>query len=138
MDVIFFITPFPLRNETWTLTRTEPIHFYHSKSWEEKSNYLFYEIFHHVVVPIHIALYGCPPPQISDKIMGNLGKIVDWYIEENFSYIMFFRCSDPPHALPIFLPNRLVFQEVAYETVIGGINKDLKVTQKKVWPTFPL
>jgi hypothetical protein len=43
-----------------------------------------------------------------------------------------------PHALPQFLPNRLVCREVAYQTVAGGINKELKAAQKKVWPTFPI
>jgi hypothetical protein len=27
---------------------------------------------------------------------------------------------------------------VAYQTVDGGITKELKATQKKVWPTFPI
>jgi hypothetical protein len=27
---------------------------------------------------------------------------------------------------------------VAYQTVTRGINKELKATQKKVWPTFPI
>ena len=72
---------------------------------------------------MHIALYGCPPPRISDKIMTNLGKIADWYIEERFSYIGVFGCSIPPHALPKFLPDQLVCREVSYQTVAGGINK---------------
>jgi hypothetical protein len=70
--------------------------------------------------------------------MGNLGKVADWFIDENFSYIRVFGCSVPPHALPKFLPDRLVCREVSYQTVTGGINKELKVAQKKVWPTFPL
>jgi hypothetical protein len=70
--------------------------------------------------------------------MGNLGKLADWFIEENFSYIRVFGCSVPPHALPRFLPDRLVCREVAYQTVTGGINKELKAVQKKVWPTFPI
>jgi hypothetical protein len=138
MDAIFFMTPFPLMNWSWTPNNAEPIHFYHSKLWEDKAKYFFYEICHHVVVPIHVALYGFPPPRISDRIMGNLGKIADWYIEENFSYIRVFGCSVPPHALPKFLPDRLVCREVAYQTMTGGINKELKAAQKKVWPTFPL
>jgi hypothetical protein len=69
--------------------------------------------------------------------MTNLGKIVDWYIEEHFSY-MDFGCSIPPNDLPKFLPDRLLCREVAYQTVTGGIKKELKVAQKKVWPTFPL
>jgi hypothetical protein len=90
------------------------------------------------VVPVHIAIYGHPPPRISENIMGNLGKLADWFIEENFSYIRVFGCFVPPHALPQFLPDRLVCREVAYQTVAGGINKELKAAQKKVWPTFPI
>jgi hypothetical protein len=138
MDGIYFIIPFPLMNWSLTPTNVEPIHFYHSKLWEEKAKDFFYKICHHVVVPIHIYLYGFPPPQISDKIMGNLGKIADRYIEEKFSYISVFGCSVPPHALSNFLPDRMVFREVAYQIMIGGINKELKAGQKKVWPTFPL
>jgi hypothetical protein len=44
----------------------------------------------------------------------------------------------PPHALPQFLPDRLVCREVAYQTVAGGITKELKAAQKKVWPNFPI
>jgi hypothetical protein len=99
MDAICFMTPFTLMNWNWTSASGEPIHFYHSKLWEEKDMDLFYEICHNVVVPIHISLYGHPPPLISDKIMGNLGKLACWFIEENFSYIRVFGFSLPPHAL---------------------------------------
>jgi hypothetical protein len=58
MDDICFMTPFPLMNWRWTSTSIEPIHFYHSKLWEEKGKDFFYKIFHIVVVPIHIALGG--------------------------------------------------------------------------------
>jgi hypothetical protein len=68
----------------------------------------------------------------------NMGKLADWFIEENFSYIRVFGCSFPPHDLPQFLPDRLVCREVAYQIVTRGINKALKAAQKKVWPTFPI
>jgi hypothetical protein len=138
MDSIFFMTPFPLMNWSWTPTSSEPIHFYHSKLWEENTKYFFYEICHSVVVPIHIAIYGRPSPGISEKIMGNLGTFAYWYIEENFSYIRVFSYSIPPHSLPKILPDRLVCQEVAYQIVAGGITKELKAAHKKVWPNFPI
>ena len=125
-------------NWSWTPTSAKPIHFYHSKLWEDKAKDFFYEICYHVVVHVHISLYGCPPPQISYRIMGNLGKITHRFIDEKFSYIMVFGFSIPPHALSRFLPDRLVCREVSYQTVIGSINKELKAAQKKVWPTFPL
>jgi hypothetical protein len=39
MDDVFFITPFPLMNWSRTPTNNEPIHFYHSKLWEDKAKY---------------------------------------------------------------------------------------------------
>jgi hypothetical protein len=106
--------------------------------WEEKAKDLFYKICHNVVVLVHLALYGHPTPQILDRIMGNLGKLADWFIEENFSYIRSFGCSVPPHALLSFLLDWMVCREVSYQTVMGGINKEIKVDQKKVWLTFPI
>jgi hypothetical protein len=57
---------------------------------------------------MHTAIYGYPPPIIFDKIVTNLGNIMDSYIKDHFSYIRVFNCSVPPHALPQFLPYRLV------------------------------
>jgi hypothetical protein len=138
MDAIYLMTHFPLIGWNWTPTNTEPIHVYHSKLWEEKAKYFFYEIYNWVVVLMHTAIYGCPRPRISDKIVANLGKIVDWYIEEHFSYIRVFGCAVPPHALPKFLPDCLVCREVSHQTLHGGISKELKAVQKMLWPSFPM
>jgi hypothetical protein len=81
-------------------------------------------------------IYGYPPPRISDKVVTNLGRIADWYIEEHFSYIRVFGCSVPPHALPQFLPDRLVCREVAHQTVLGGISKELKASTEKGMAIF--
>ena len=86
---------------------------------------------------MHIAIYGCPPPRISNRVVANLENIVDWYIEELFSYIRVFGCSVPSHTLPKFLQDQLVCREVVRKTVLGGVSKEIKALQKKVWPTFP-
>jgi hypothetical protein len=41
INTIYFMTHFPLMNWSWTPTSVEPIHFYHSKLWEEKSKDFF-------------------------------------------------------------------------------------------------
>jgi hypothetical protein len=138
MDAICFRNPFTLMNWSWTPTVTEPIHFYHAKLWEENSKDSFYEICHNMVIPIHENIYGHPPRKILEQIMGNLSAIVDWYIEELFSYIRVFGCYISPHVLPRFLPDRLVCREVANQIVSGGITKKMKATQKRIWPTFPI
>jgi hypothetical protein len=127
-----------LMSWSWTPNSVEPIHVYHLKIWEDKAKDFFYEMCNWVVVSMHIVIFGHPLPRISDKVLVNLGKVADRYIEEHFSYIRFFGCSVPPYALPHFLLDRLVCREVARQTVLGRISKELKSVQKRVWPSFPL
>ena len=117
MDVICYMTPFPLMNWSWNSAYAEPIHVYHSKLWEENVKDFFYEICHYVVIHVHKILYGYASPRISYKIMGNLRAIADWFIEESFSYVRVFQCSIPPHTLPKFLPDRVICREVAYQII---------------------
>jgi hypothetical protein len=77
MDTICFMTPFALMNWSWNITCPEPIHKYHSKSWEENAKNSFYEIFHFVVIPMHKMFFGCDPPCIFYAVSNNLKQIVD-------------------------------------------------------------
>jgi hypothetical protein len=138
MDVVCFMTPFPLMSWSWAPSDAEPIHVYHSKLWEDKASDFIYEIFNWVMVLMHVTIFGNPPPRISDSIAANLSSVADWYMEEEFSYIKVFGASVPPHALPLFIPNRLACHEIVRQTVIGGISKELKGFSKKVWPPFPI
>jgi hypothetical protein len=90
------------------------------------------------MVPLHVTIFGHPPPRISDSIVMNLSSIADWYVEAEFSYLRFFGASVPLHALPLFIPDTLACREFVRQTVIGGINKELKGYSKKVWPPFPV
>jgi hypothetical protein len=138
MDVVCFMTPFPLMSWSWTPSDAKPIHVYHSKLWEDKAADFIYEIFNWVMVSMHVIIFGNPPPRISDSIAANLSSVADWYVEAEFSYIRVFGASVPPYALPLFIPDRLVCREIARQTVIGGISKELKGFSKKVWPPFPI
>jgi hypothetical protein len=138
MDVVCFMTPFPLMSWSWTPSEVEPIHVYHSKLWEDKATEFIYEIFNWVMVPMHVYIFGNPPLRISDSISINLNNVAKWYVEVEFSYIRVFGTSIPPYALPLFIPDRLVCREIARKTVIGGISKELKGFSKKVWPPFPI
>jgi hypothetical protein len=138
MDAIFFMTPFPLMSWSWTPSDAEPIHVYHSKLWEDKAKDFIYEIFNWVMVPMHVAIFGHPPPRISDNITANLSNVADWYIEAEYSYIRVFSTSIPPHVLSLFLPDKLICHEIARQVVLGGISKELKGLSKKVWPPFPI
>jgi hypothetical protein len=138
MDAICSMTPFPLMSWAWTPAEARPIHMYHEKLWENKAEKFTYEIFNWVMVPLHIAIFGHPPPRISDNIATNLSGIADWYVEAEFSYFRVFGAVVPPNALPLFIPDKLACREVARQTVIGGVSKELKGYSKKVWPSFPI
>jgi hypothetical protein len=120
MDAICFMMPFPLMSWSWTPSSTEPIHVYHSKLWEDKAKEFIYEIFNWVMVPLHVSIFGQPPPRISDSIATSLSSVADWYLEAKFSYIRVFGTSVPPYALPLFLPDKLLCREIARQSVLGG------------------
>jgi hypothetical protein len=90
------------------------------------------------MVPLHIAIFGHSPPRISDSIAANLSGIADWYVETEFSYFRVFGATVPPLALPLFIPDKLACREIAQQTVIGGVSKELKASSKKVWSFFPV
>jgi hypothetical protein len=138
MDAVCSMMPFPLMNWSWAPSDVEPVHVYHSKLWEDKASNFVYEIFNWVMVPMHVAIFGNPPPRISDSITKNLSRVADWYVEKDFSYIRVFGASAPPHALPLLIPDRLACREIARQTVIGSISKELKGFSKKVWPPYPI
>jgi hypothetical protein len=116
----------------------EPIHVYHSKLWEDKALDFIYKIFNWVMVSMHVAIFSNPLYRISNNIAANLSRVVDWYVEEEISYIRVFGASILPHALPLFIPDRLSCREIAKQNVIGCISKELKAFSKKVWPHFPI
>jgi hypothetical protein len=138
MDAVCSMTPFPLMSWAWNPAQEKPVHEYHDKLWENKAEKFTYEIFNWVMVPLHIAIFGHPPPRISDNIATGLSGIADWYVEAEFSYFRVFGASVPPHALPLFIPDKLACREVAWQMVIGGVSKELKGYSKKVWPSFPI
>jgi outer membrane biosynthesis protein TonB len=59
-------------------------------------------------------------------------------VEEEFSYLRVFGAAVPPLALPQFIPDKLACREIARQTVIGGVSKELKASAKKVWSSFPI
>ena len=60
-------------------------------------------------------------PSILTKIMGNI------YGE-----------MKPPHLLPRFFLDKIVLQEVAYQTIIHGVIGMVYRSKKSIWPPLPL
>jgi hypothetical protein len=65
-------------------------------------------------------------------------RIGDWYLMEHGTYIKIYRATKAPHLLPRFVPDKLVLQEVAYQTMINGVGEMLYRDKKEIWPPLPL
>jgi hypothetical protein len=99
MDTICYMTPFLLMNWSWNPTCAEPIHFYHSKLWEEKVKEFFYEVCHYVVILIHQALYGYPPLKFQSKL-GKTLKPLQIGLLKRISLILEFWMLNSPSCSP--------------------------------------
>ena len=60
-----------------------------------------------------------------------------WYVGDSFTYIRVFGIN-AAHMLPKVVPDRLVLEEISFQTVIEGIYKKCVAPKRKVWPKFPL
>ena len=56
-----------------------------------------------------------------------------------FTYVRVFGSSAPPHVLPLYIPDKLLAREIAYQTCgEGGLTKELKDKKKAIWPQFSI
>jgi hypothetical protein len=72
---------------------------------------------------------------MKNKAIAVIRRIEDWYLMEHDTYIRIYGAMKPPHLLPWFIPEKLVLQEVAYQTIIRGM---LYRSKKAIWPLLPL
>jgi hypothetical protein len=59
---------------------------------------------------------------MTDKAIIIIKRIGNWYLMEHGTYIRVYGAMKSPHLLPRFVPDRLVLQEVAYQTVIHRVS----------------
>ena len=61
----------------------------------------------------------------------------DWYVGESFLYIII-SGGNIVHMLPKIVPDRLVIEEVSFQTITNGVYKKLVGPKRKGYPKFPL
>lgn len=69
--------------------------------------------------------------------MEMLVKVSHWFPFTEYTFMRVFGSFNTPHALPQFITNKILLQEVCYE-MNSGFSKVLTKGKKKPWPTFPL
>jgi hypothetical protein len=55
-----------------------------------------------------------------------------------WNYLRIYGATKAPHFLPKFIPDKLVLQEISYQTVVHGVGATLYRDKKAIWPPLPL
>ena len=90
------------------------------------------------MLPIHYSIFDKPAPKISSQAEIDLTAIGRWFGEEKFTYVRVFGSQNKPHVLPLYIPDKLLAREVAYQITSEGVTQTLRNKKKHVWPPFPL
>lgn len=139
IDSICYVSKFPVMGWKWTTQDPLPIHVYHKVLWDSQFTPYFYQICHGLILPLYRMLYDKDPTRCSPKAQIGIIPIARWFGEELFTYVRVFGSTVPPHVLPLYIPNKLLAREIAYQTCSEGIlTKDLKDKKKAIWPQFPV
>ena len=139
MDSICLVSEFPIMGWKWTTQDPLPIHVYHKVLWDSQFVPHFYQICHGFILPLYKIMYDKDPPRCSLEAQIDIIPIARWFGEEWFTYIRVFGSTVPPHVLPLYVPDKLLAREIAYQTCSeGSLTKDLKDKKKAIWPQFPV
>ena len=97
---------------------------YHSVLWDTNYAARFYDICEHFLRNIYFSIFKKEAPAFSAEAKNFIATMGDWYVSESFSYIKIWG-GNTVHMLPRVVPNKLVLEEVAFQTVTDGVYKKL-------------
>jgi hypothetical protein len=83
------------------------------------------------LAPLFNLIFHIECPRITEEAKGILKYIGNWYLQEKFTYFRIYGVVASPHLLPIYVPNKLVLSEIAYQTILQGFNSLLVKDVKK-------
>jgi len=121
LDTLCFNCKFPVLGWKWTPQESTPIHIYHRKLWKSDYRHHLYQICNGFMLPIHLSIFDKPTPKISYQAGIDLISIGRWFGEENFTYVRIFGSQANPHILPLYIPDKLLSREIAYQITSEGV-----------------
>ena len=107
-----------------------PIHIYHQKLWKAHYKHHLYQVCNDFMLPIHYSIFDKLDPNISYQAGVDLKSIGRWFREEKFTYVRVFGSQAKPHVLPLYIPDKLLAREVAYQITSEGVTRTLKSKKK--------
>ena len=105
--------------------------------WENKYKEDYERICNGLFAPIYQILLGKEAPCVSLEGQEIVHKYNDWYMTPNGVYIKMIGSTKSPHWPPHFIQDKLLLQEIAYQTCINGVSTSLLKEKKDLWPPCP-
>lgn len=138
MDTICFKSEYPVLGWRWTPQDPNPIHIYHEQLW--KAHYInhLYKICNGFILPVYYSIFSKPTPRISQEAEIDLTTVGSWFEEEKFTYIRLFGSLTKPHVLPLYVSDKLLARELAYQIIVEGTSRTLRDSKKHMWLIFHL
>jgi len=136
LDMVMAQVDFPDISMRW-VSNSVPVHEFFSLLWVD--NYIphFYTICDRIAPRVHTVLFGHPPRRISAEAALTIKRLGGWFVEDFFTIIRVYGNEEVSY-LPVFVPDRLVIREIAFQTVKVGAFVRLNRHSKKTWPEFPI
>lgn len=138
LDIICFNSEYPVLGWRRTSSDPYPIHIYHKQLWKAHYKNNLYRICNGFVLPVYYSIFNKPTPRISQEALIDLTAVGSWFGEAKFTYVWLFGIITKPHVLPLYVPDKLLARELAYQVTVEGMSKTLRDSKKHMWPTFPL
>lgn len=138
IDVVCFTSDFLAMGCKWTTQDHLLIHVYYNMLWVSKFENHFYKIFHGVILPLFQPLFNEKAPRLSKEAQADFSSIGKWFGEELFTYVRVFGSLSRLHVLPLYVHDKILTREVAYQSVGNELTRLLKEDKKASWPSFPI
>ena len=72
------------------------------------------------MIPLQLILKNQLALRFTKEAINTLKELGDWFIDEEFSYIIIYGCEGAPYLLPRYVPERLSLREITYQTISVG------------------
>lgn len=89
------------------------------------------------ITPLYKLLFGEEANYMFKRAKEKIIRVADQFPIQEGTFIRFFGSYKPPHALPKFVIDKLMLQEVCYQ-MTTGLSKTLNKGKKKPQPSLPL
>ena len=113
------------------------MHIYHSKLCNRTYVARFYDICESFLGRVYFLVFNKESPAFSPEEKALIATMVDWYVGEYFTYIRVYG-SNAAHMLPKGVLDRLVLEEISFQTDTEEIYKKCAAPNRNVWPRFPI